>query len=76
MVDLGYDPTMGARPLRRTIQDQIEDGIAEYFLDHPATHHLSARLEDDKIVVKAAEEIPASDDQKADTTAEDETPAE
>lgn len=76
LVDLGYDPTMGARPLRRTIQDQIEDGIAEYFLDHPATHHLSARLEDDKIVVKAAEEPPASDDQKADTTAEDETPAE
>ncbi len=76
LVDLGYDPTMGARPLRRTIQDQIEDGIAEYFLDHPATHHLSARLEDDKIVVKEAEEIPASDDQKADTTAEDETPAE
>ncbi|WP_161868945.1 ATP-dependent Clp protease ATP-binding subunit [Enterococcus diestrammenae] len=76
LVDLGYDPTMGARPLRRTIQDQIEDGIAEYFLDHPATHHLSARLEDDKIVVKAAEETPASDDQKADTTAEDETPAE
>lgn len=76
LVDLGYDPTMGARPLRRTIQDQIEDGIAEYFLDHPATHHLSARLEDDKIVVKAAEEIPVSDDQKADPTAEDETPAE
>ena len=76
LVDLGYDPTMGARPLRRTIQDQIEDGIAEYFLDHPATHHLSARLEDDKIVVKAAEEIPASDDQKADPTAEDETPTE
>ncbi|MBT1022870.1 ATP-dependent Clp protease ATP-binding subunit, partial [Enterococcus faecium] len=26
LVDLGYDPSMGARPLRRTIQEQIEDG--------------------------------------------------
>ena len=27
LVDLGYDPKMGARPLRRTIQDNIEDAI-------------------------------------------------
>ncbi len=27
LVDLGYDPKMGARPLRRTIQDYIEDAI-------------------------------------------------
>ena len=27
LVDLGYDPKMGARPLRRTIQDHIEDAL-------------------------------------------------
>ena len=43
LVDLGYDPAMGARPLRRTIQEQIEDGIAEYYLDHPENHQLVAR---------------------------------
>lgn len=33
---------MGARPLRRTIQEQIEDGIAEFYLDHPSIHELKA----------------------------------
>lgn len=42
LVDLGYDPSMGARPLRRTIQEQIEDGIAEFYLDHPSIHELKA----------------------------------
>ena len=35
LVDLGYDPKMGARPLRRVIQEQIEDAIAVFYLDHP-----------------------------------------
>ncbi|WP_086349023.1 ATP-dependent Clp protease ATP-binding subunit [Candidatus Enterococcus clewellii] len=52
LVDLGYDPAMGARPLRRTIQEQIEDGIAEYYLDHPEDHELTAVLTDEgKIIV-------------------------
>jgi ATP-dependent Clp protease ATP-binding subunit ClpC len=32
MVDKGYDPTMGARPLRRAIQRYIEDPLADYVL--------------------------------------------
>jgi ATP-dependent Clp protease ATP-binding subunit ClpC len=28
----GYDPTMGARPLRRTIQREIEDALSEKIL--------------------------------------------
>jgi ATP-dependent Clp protease ATP-binding subunit ClpE len=35
LIDLGYDPSMGARPLRRVIQDQIEDQVAEFYLDNP-----------------------------------------
>lgn len=35
LVDLGYDPKMGARPLRRTIQDYIEDTITDYYLENP-----------------------------------------
>ncbi len=38
---------MGARPLRRTIQEQIEDGIAEYYLDHPENHQLVATLDNE-----------------------------
>src|SRR5213592_3395039 len=32
MVDKGYDPTMGARPLRRAIQRFIEDPLADFIL--------------------------------------------
>ncbi len=54
LVDLGYSATMGARPLRRTIQDQIEDGIAEYYLEHPDVRTLQAAIDDeDKIIVTA-----------------------
>ena len=32
LADKGYDPTMGARPLRRAIQRQIEDVLSEKLL--------------------------------------------
>ena len=77
LVDLGYSATMGARPLRRTIQDQIEDGIAEYYLEHPQVRQLKAQLEDsDKIVVTSAEssalpeETPSAEDEKPSETDE------
>ncbi|AYW50922.1 ATP-dependent Clp protease ATP-binding subunit [Tetragenococcus halophilus] len=56
LVELGYDPAMGARPLRRTIQEQIEDGIAEYYLDNPGSSELKAVLDDNgQIKIEAAE---------------------
>ena len=77
LVDLGYSATMGARPLRRTIQDQIEDGIAEYYLEHPQVRQLKAQLEDsDKIVVTSAEspalpeEAPSAEEEKTPETDE------
>ncbi|CAG5293304.1 ATP-dependent Clp protease, ATP-binding subunit [Streptococcus pneumoniae] len=42
LVDLGYDPKMGARPLRRTIQDYIEDTITDYYLENPSEKVLKA----------------------------------
>ena len=41
MVDKGYDPTMGARPLRRAIQRFIEDPLADFVLGRS----LAARLD-------------------------------
>src|SRR4051812_11039251 len=32
LVDKGYDPAMGARPLRRAIQREIEDPLADFVL--------------------------------------------
>lgn len=55
LVDLGYDPKMGARPLRRTIQDHIEDAITDYYLEHPSEKELKAVMTSNgKIVIKSA----------------------
>lgn len=61
LVDLGYDPKMGARPLRRVIQEQIEDRIADYVLDHGGVHQLAAQLDPDgNITVVAADAAQAA----------------
>ncbi|MBF0819220.1 ATP-dependent Clp protease ATP-binding subunit [Streptococcus acidominimus] len=44
LVDLGYDPKMGARPLRRTIQEYIEDPLTDFYLEHPEEKKLRAVL--------------------------------
>lgn len=55
LVDLGYDPKMGARPLRRTIQDQIEDAITDFYLENPNEKELRAVMTSSgKIVVKSS----------------------
>lgn len=65
LVDLGYAPSMGARPLRRTIQENIEDGIAEFYLDHPTIHELKAKLDkDDRIVITSKPERLVKEDSK------------
>ncbi|KRK97224.1 ATP-binding protein [Secundilactobacillus odoratitofui DSM 19909 = JCM 15043] len=58
LVELGYDPAMGARPLRRVIQEQIEDRIADFYLDHANVSNLVAKIENGEITL--AEEAPAS----------------
>ena len=53
LVALGYNPKMGARPLRRVIQEQIEDKIADYYLDNPTTKHFNASVVDEQITINA-----------------------
>ena len=54
LVDLGYDPKMGARPLRRTIQDYIEDAITDYYLENPSEKELKAVMTSKgKILIKS-----------------------
>lgn len=73
LVDLGYNPAMGARPLRRTIQDQIEDGIAEYFLDHPTVKELTAHLTKDGKIEVTALQVNETKDSKEDLSNQDKT---
>ena len=67
LVDLGYDPKMGARPLRRTIQDYIEDAITDYYLENPSEKDLKAVMTSKgNIQIKSAKkaEIKTSEKEK------------
>lgn len=62
LVELGFDPKMGARPLRRVIQEHIEDQIADYVLDHPDATNLVAQVDEaGKITVAATLKAIATD---------------
>ncbi|WEG73817.1 ATP-dependent Clp protease ATP-binding subunit [Vagococcus intermedius] len=50
LVELGFDSKMGARPLRRVIQEQIGDNLAEYYLENPDTDKFNARLTADQTI--------------------------
>ena len=64
LVDLGYDPKMGARPLRRTIQDYIEDAITDYYLENPSEKDLKAVMTSNgKICIKGKSK-PANEAEK------------
>lgn len=71
LVELGYNPKMGARPLRRVIQEQIEDRIADFVLDNSDAHNLAAEMDDGQIKVVAAGDAKAADQPKADDSAVD-----
>ena len=67
LVNLGYDPKMGARPLRRTIQDYIEDAITDYYLENPSEKDLKAVMTSKgKIQIKSAKkaEVKTSETEK------------
>ncbi|EGJ28071.1 AAA family ATPase [Streptococcus porcinus] len=51
LIELGYDPTMGVRPLRRVVEQQIRDNITDYYLEHPEIKKLHAHLENGKITI-------------------------
>lgn len=51
LAELGYNPTFGARPLRRAIQDYLEDKIADHLYDEPDKKDLMAILEGNAITI-------------------------
>lgn len=52
LIDLGYNHAMGARPLRRIIEQEIRDRITDYYLDHPEVKKLQAILKEGQLVIK------------------------
>ena len=60
LVEKGYDPTLGARPLRRAIQRYIEDKLADVLLERqfePGTVIKVDRRDDDTVLTAGGEEI-------------------
>ncbi len=59
LADLGYDPEMGARPLRRVIQQKVEDPISEALLAGAFDEGVGIVVdvdEEGEIVLRSAEE--------------------
>ena len=55
----GYDPVFGARPLRRVIQDMVEDPLSEAFLrgDFGTGDTVLIDREEDRIVIRTLEPV-------------------
>jgi ATP-dependent Clp protease ATP-binding subunit ClpC len=67
LVDEGYDPNLGARPLRRAVQRYIEDPLSEELLlgRFTAGDHIIADLDDDKkVFFLKKQDPPASKKEK------------
>ncbi|MCK5054322.1 MAG: AAA family ATPase, partial [Anaerolineales bacterium] len=67
LADLGYDPEMGARPLRRVIQNQVEDQLSDELLigRFAAGDEILVDVEDDEIVLRLATKEPEGEPQTA-----------
>ncbi len=57
LADLGYDPEMGARPLRRVIQQKVEDPLSDALLsgEFEDKDVILIELEGDEVVLKRAQ---------------------
>lgn len=59
LVDKGFQPEMGARPLRRTIEQYLEDPLAEKLLLHPDEgRHCEVTVEGDHLVFRDKDVFP------------------
>ncbi len=58
----GFDPTYGARPLKRAIQKHVEDALSELMLrgEVKAGDTVSASMEDDKLIFKNKQKASVS----------------
>ncbi|CAN5887032.1 ATP-dependent Clp protease ATP-binding subunit [soil metagenome] len=62
LADKGYDAALGARPLRRTLQREIEDALSEKILwgEFSAGQLIVVDIEDDAVVFRAVDAPPDS----------------
>lgn len=51
LIEQGYDEAMGARPLRRVIEQEIRDKVTDYYLDHLEVKKLKADMANGALVI-------------------------
>lgn len=51
LIEQGYDEAMGARPLRRVIEQQIRDKVTDFYLDNVDVKHLLADMKNGELVI-------------------------
>lgn len=51
LIEQGYDEALGARPLRRVIEQHVRDKVTDFYLDHLDAKALKAELVDDEVVI-------------------------
>ncbi|RYL89783.1 ATP-dependent Clp protease ATP-binding subunit [Sporolactobacillus sp. THM7-4] len=51
LAELGFNPEFGARPLRRVMEEKVEDGISEWLLDHDQAKKITIDMVDGDIKV-------------------------
>ncbi|MBC9874104.1 ATP-dependent Clp protease ATP-binding subunit [Macrococcoides bohemicum] len=54
LIDNGYDELLGARPLRRVVEQHVRDNITDYYLEHPEVKNVHLTLNNDKTDIKVA----------------------
>lgn len=54
LIDIGYDELLGARPLRRVVEQHVRDNITDYYLEHPEVKNVHLTLNNDKTDIKVA----------------------
>jgi ATP-dependent Clp protease ATP-binding subunit ClpC len=69
LVEKGYDPTMGARPLRRAIQRFIEDPLADFVLGREVTPGSTILVDkkrdsDDEVEITIIPGVPPEEPEK------------
>ncbi|MDN4075613.1 ATP-dependent Clp protease ATP-binding subunit [Fictibacillus terranigra] len=52
IAELGYHPSFGARPLRRVIQEKVEDAVADVLLEQEESTELRVDVRENELVVE------------------------
>jgi ATP-dependent Clp protease ATP-binding subunit ClpC len=64
LAEEGYDPEMGARPLRRVIQNKVEDKLSDALLagTFESGDTVVVDVDDEEIILRAGEPSPEEDE--------------